>query len=51
MMVKRRVTSVMDHFQDLEAPGIECSKRLQLLSIVAIATCGADSRVYVEMFD
>jgi predicted transposase YbfD/YdcC len=46
--------SIMDHFQDLEDPRIERSKRHQLLDIVAIAICavicGADTWVYVEMF-
>ena len=45
---------VMDHFQDLEAPRIERSKRHGLLDILTIAICavicGADSWVYVEMF-
>ena len=44
----------MDHFQDLEDPRIECSKRHGLLDILTIAICavicGADSWVYVEMF-
>ena len=53
-MVNGRGASIMDHFQDLEDPRIERSKRHQLLDIVAIAVsaviCGADSWVYVEMF-
>ena len=53
-MDKGRGASVMDHFQDLEDPRIERSKRHQLLDIVAIAICavicGADSWVHVEMF-
>ena len=43
----------MDHFQGLEDPRIERSKRHQLLDIVATicaVICGADSWVYVEMF-
>ena len=46
--------SVMDHFQDLEDPRIERSKRHGLLDILTIAICavicGADSWVHVEMF-
>ena len=53
-MVNGRGASVMDHFQDLDDPRIERSKRHQLLDIVAIAICavicGADSWVYVELF-
>ena len=53
-MVNGRGASIMDHFQDLDDPRIERSKRHQLLDIVAIAICavicGADSWVYVEMF-
>ena len=53
-MVRRQGASIMDHFQDLEDPRIESSKRHQLLDMVAIAICavifGADSWVYVEMF-
>ena len=53
-MVNGRGSSIMDHFQGLEDPRIERSKRHQLLDIVAIAICavicGADSWVYVEMF-
>ena len=45
---------VMDHFQDLEDPRIERSKRHGLLDIITITICavicGADSWVYVEMF-
>ena len=52
---KGRGASVMDHFQDLEDPRIERSKRHGLLDILTIAIwsaviCGADSWVYVEMF-
>ena len=53
-MVNGRGASIMDHFQDLDDPRIERSKRHQLLDIVVIAICavicGADSWVYVEMF-
>ena len=53
-MEKGRGASVMDHFQDLEDPRIERSKRHGLLDILTIAICavicGADSWVYVEMF-
>ena len=53
-MVRRQGASIMDHFQDLEDPRIERSKRHQLLDIIAIdicaVICGADSWVYVEMF-
>ena len=53
-MVNGRGASIMDHFQDLEDPRIERSKRHQLLDIITIAVsaviCGADSWVYVEMF-
>ena len=46
--------SIMDHFQDLEYPRIERSKRHRLPDIVAIAVCalicGADSWVHVEPF-
>ena len=46
--------SVIDHFQDLENPRIERSKRHGLLDILTIAICavicGADSWVHVEMF-
>ena len=53
-MVNGQGASIMDHFQDLEDPRIERSKRHQLLDIVAITICavicGADSWVYVEMF-
>ena len=45
---------MMDHFQDLEDPRIDRSKRHGLLDILTIAICavicGADSWVYVEMF-
>ena len=45
-MVNGRGASIMDHFQDLDDPRIERSKRHQLLDIVAIAICavicGAD---------
>ena len=50
-----RGASVMDRFQDLEDPRIERSKRHGLLDIITIAICavicGADSWVFVEMFD
>ena len=53
-MEKGRGESVMDHFQDLEDPRIDRSKRHGLLDILTIAICavicGADSWVYVEMF-
>ena len=49
-MEKGRGASVMDHFQDLEDPRIERSKRHGLLDIITIAICGADSWVFVEMF-
>ena len=53
-MEKGRGATVMDHFQDLEDPRIERSKRHGLLDIITIAICavicGADSWVYVEMF-
>ena len=53
-MVNGRGGSILEHFQDLEDPRIERSKRHQLLDIIAIAVCsvicGADSLVYVEMF-
>ena len=53
-MVNGQGASIMDHFQGLEDPRIERSKRHQLLDIVAVAICavicGADSWVYVEMF-
>ena len=53
-MEKRWGVSIMDHFEDLEDPRIERSKRHQLLDIISIAICavicGADSWVYVEMF-
>ena len=53
-MEKGRGASVMDHFQDLEDPRIEHSKRHGLLDILTIAICavicGADSWVHVEMF-
>ena len=53
-MVNGPGASIMDHFQDLDDPRIERSKRHQLLDIVVIAICavicGADSWVYVEMF-
>ena len=53
-MEKGRGASVMDHFQDLEDPRIDRSKRHGLLDILTIAICavicGADSWVYVEMF-
>ena len=46
-MVNGRGASIMDHFQDLEDPRIERSKRHQLLDIITIAVsaviCGADS--------
>ena len=52
-MVDGRGASTIHHFQDLDDPRIERSKRHQLLDIVAIAICavicGADSWVYVEM--
>ena len=48
-MGKSQRTSIMDHFQDLEDPRIDRSKRHQLLDIIAIAICavicGADSWV------
>ena len=54
MMVNGRGASIMDHFQGLDDPRIERSKRHHLLDIVAIAICaaicGTDSWVYVEMF-
>ena len=53
-MEKGRSASVMDHFQDLEDPRVERSKRHGLLDILTIAICavicGADSWVHVEMF-
>ena len=52
-MEKGRGASVMDHFQDLEDPRIDRSKRHGLLDILTIAICavicGADSWVYVEI--
>ena len=53
-MEQGRSASVMDHFQDLEDPRIERSKRHGLLDILTIAICavicGADSWVHVEMY-
>ena len=52
-MEKGRGVSVMDHFQDLEDPRVERSKRHGLLDILTIAICavicGADSWVHVGM--
>ena len=46
-MVKRPGVSITDHFEDLEDPRIERSKRHQLLDNISIAICavicGADS--------
>ncbi len=46
--------SITDYFQALEDPGIERSRRPNLLDIVAIAICaticGADSWVHMELF-
>ena len=53
-MVNRQGESILEHFQGLEDPRIERSKRHQLLDIIAIAVCavicGAGSWVYVGMF-
>ena len=53
-MGKSQRASIMDHFQDLEDPRIDRSKRHQLLDIIAIAICavicGADSWVHVALF-
>ena len=42
--------SIMDYFETLEDPRIDRCKRHQLLDIIAIAICGADSWVYIELF-
>lgn len=42
--------SIMEWFGGLEDPRIERCKRRQLLNIITIATCAADSWVHVEMF-
>ena len=51
-MGKSQRASIMDHFQDLEDPRIDRSKRHQLLDIIAICAviCGADSWVHVALF-
>ncbi len=53
-MEQGRGASVMDHFQDLEDPRTDRSKRHGLPDMLAIAICavicGADSWVCVEMF-
>ena len=42
--------SIMDYFGTLEDPRIDWCERHQLLDIIAIAICGADSWVYIELF-
>ena len=45
---------LLDYFEDLYDPRIECGKPHSLLDIIAIAICvdicGADTRVHVAMF-
>ena len=49
-MRKSQGASIMDYFETLQDPRIERSKRHKLLDIIAIAICGADSWVHVELF-
>ena len=55
VMRKGKGASIMDYFETLEDPRIDRCKRHQLLDIIAIAICavicGADSWVYIELFD
>ena len=49
-MVRVEGPSILDCFASLEGPRIEGSRRHKLLDIIAIAICGADSWVHIEMF-
>ena len=49
-MVEATGASIVEHFAALEDPRIDRTKRHKLLDIVAIAICGADSWVDIELF-
>ena len=49
-MRKSPGASIMDYFETLKDSRIERSRRHKLLDICAIAICGADSWVHVELF-
>ena len=40
----------MEYFESLKDPRIDRSKRDKLMDIIAIAICGTDSWVYIELF-
>ncbi len=46
--------TILDHFDDLDDPGVERTRRHNLVDIIAIAICaticGADSWVHIELF-
>ena len=49
-MAESHHVSILDHFADLDDPRVERTRRHQLVDIIAIAICGADSWVHVELF-
>ena len=53
-MAESHHVSILDHFDDLDDPRVERTRRHQLVDILAIAICaaicGADSWVHVELF-
>ena len=53
-MAESHHVSILDHFDDLDDPRVERTRRHQLVDIIAIAICaaicGADSWVHVELF-
>ena len=49
-MAGRPKATILDHFADLDDPRVERTRRHKLVDIIAIAICGADSWVQVELF-
>ncbi len=53
-MAESHHVSILDHFADLDDPRVECTRRHQLVDIIAISICaticGADSWVHVDLF-
>ncbi len=49
-MAQRPNATILDHFTDLDDPRVERTRRHKLVDILAIAICGADFWVHIELF-
>ncbi len=49
-MAQRPKATILEHFAELDDPRVERTRRHKLVDILAIAICGADSWVHIELF-